>query len=460
MDTELRGESKIRGLLRRDDAARIDRASPSDLTELVTETPTAPMQMAAVLRLEEPVRSQALRAELAMRIAGVPRLRQCLQPTPLGLGRPVWVDDAHFNIDRQLRHQQVRSPADETTLLEIAAAAAVDRLPRDHPLWSLTLVTDQVGACSALVLVMHHALADGIGGLAALAQLVDGAPRAPIAPFPAAPPSRTELFRDAVLSRLRLVASLPAAVLTLRDAATELRRGRSRRQKSNGGPARCSLNRPIGPLRRLAVARSDLESLADAAHRHGATINDILLTAVGGAVQFVLQTRAESVSTLVISVPVSARKQATAGRLGNQVGVIPVTVPTSGTPLERLAAIAGITRADHHARGRGRSAALYEPAFRLLARIGIFQWFINNQRLVNTFVTNVRGPKTPLSLLGAKITEIVAISPIAGNVTVAFAALSYAGTLTITVIGDPERCPDLDDIAAELQRQLDQLAAA
>jgi diacylglycerol O-acyltransferase / wax synthase len=438
----------------------IDRVSANDLTELVTETATAPMQMAAILRLEEPVGCDVLRSELSRRVAAVPRLRQCLEQAPIGLGRPIWVDDAHFDINRQLYERQSPDPRDESTLLQAAAAAAVERLPRDRPLWALTLLTDQAGACSALVLVVHHALADGIGGLAALAQLVDGAPPTPNLPFPTAPPPRSALLSDAVRSRLGLVRSLRQAVPTLRDAATELRKGRSKRKGQTERPARCSLNAPIGRRRQLAIARCSLQSLAAAAHRHGATINDILLTAVAGSIQSALVGRGESVSSLVISVPVSARQEAAASRLGNQVGVIPVTVPTRGEPLDRLAAIAGTTRAEHYTSGRGASVALYGPAFRILARIGLFQWFINNQRLVNTFVTNVRGPKTPLFLLGARITEIIAISPIAGNVTAAFAALSYAGTLIITVIADPERCPDLDQIAAELQHQLNQLAAA
>ncbi|WP_354531782.1 wax ester/triacylglycerol synthase domain-containing protein [Nakamurella sp. UYEF19] len=67
-------------------------------------------------------------------------------------------------------------PADETALLKVAAAAATHPLARDHPLWSITLVNGLEGRHSALFLVIHHVLADGIGGLAALAMLIDSAP--------------------------------------------------------------------------------------------------------------------------------------------------------------------------------------------------------------------------------------------------------------------------------------------
>ena len=172
----------------------------------------------------------------------------------------------------------------------------------------------------------------------------------------------------------------------------------------------------------------------------------------------VLRARGELADGFVISVPVSARAKTSSGQLGNQVGVIPVTVPTTGPSVRRLATIAGVTHAAPHPSGRrGSSAAVLGAAFRGLARIGLFGWFIAHQRLVNTFLTNIRGPREPLTVLGTRIDEIVAISPIAGNVTVAFAALSYAGTLTVTLVADPDACPELDGLAAALQRELDEL---
>jgi hypothetical protein len=165
------------------------------------------------------------------------------------------------------------------------------------------------------------------------------------------------------------------------------------------------------------------------------------------------------VDRLVVSVPVSARRQASATRLGNQVGVIPVEVPTAGDPLHRLPAIARTTRARKAAQ-RGASAALVAPAFRILARLGLLHRLVDRQRLVNTFVTNLRGPAERLSFLGMPVAEVIPVSGTTGNVTVAFAALSYAGTLVVTVVADPDGCPDLPVLAAGLQRQFDILAAA
>jgi hypothetical protein len=103
---------------------------------------------------------------------------------------------------------------------------------------------------------------------------------------------------------------------------------------------------------------------------------------------------------------------------------------------------------------------LLAPAFRILARLRLLRWFIDRQRLVTTFVTNVRGPAQPLTFLGTSITDLVAVPGITGNITVAFGALSYAGHLTVTVIADPDHCPDLPQIARAVQRELDALTAA
>ena len=74
---------------------------------------------------------------------------------------------------------------------------------------------------------------------------------------------------------------------------------------------------------------------------------------------------------------------------------------------------------------------------------------------MNTFVTDLRGPTHRLAVLGSPITDVIVVPGLAGNVTVSFAALSYAGTLTITILVDPDRWPDLSALAQDLQAELD-----
>lgn len=434
-------------------SAPIERASPTDLMELASDAGGAPMQVGAVLVLgaAAPAGLPAVRDAIAERMRAIPRLRQHLVATPPGCGRPVWVDVAEFDIRDHVRELACPGPADEPALLALAAELMTERLPRDRPLWAATLVSGLAGGRSALVVVFHHVLADGIGGLAVLARLVDGAPEPPAVAFPRRAPAARELLADALLSRVRAVGRLAAGVRRLRSAAGELGTGRRAVR-----PPRCSLNRPTGPRRALAVARADLAAVRAAGKAHGATVNDVVLAAVAGALHAVLRSRGETADTFVVSVPVSARRADSTARLGNEVGVMPVAIPAAGDPSSRLTAIGRITSSRKSATP-GASAALLGPAFRALARIGALRWFIDRQHLVTTFVTNLRGPDRPLSFLGAPVTAVIPVGTITGNVTVAFAVLSYAGTLGVTVIADPQSCPDLPVLAAALQDELDVL---
>jgi WS/DGAT/MGAT family acyltransferase len=435
----------------------VQRASLNDVTEIATETPTGPQQIAAILRLGGSISSSNARQALAQRLPAVPRLRQRLVSTPVGLGRPIWIDDAEFDFNQHVEEHVVREPSSEATALRVAATTAVDPLPRHRPLWRLTLILNDAGACHALVLVVHHVLADGIGGLAALDGLFDQAAVEAPTSFPAPPPSHAELLRDVIVNRLHSLRSLPVAARQLPTAVAELRGGRAKRHPQHHTPPRSSLNQPISRRRQLATARANLIDTLATAHRHSATVNDVLLAAAAGALAAAARERGEFPDRLVISVPVSARRATTTAHLGNQVGVIPVAVSTTRDPLERLREIAVTTRTGRDSHRQGASAAVLGVGFQLLARIGVFPWFINHQRLVNTFLTNLHGPEEPLYFLDRKIVDIIAISPIAGNVTVAFAALSYAGILTITIIADPTTCPDLELLAAAYQQQLDDL---
>jgi hypothetical protein len=100
---------------------------------------------------------------------------------------------------------------------------------------------------------------------------------------------------------------------------------------------------------------------------------------------------------------------------------------------------------------------LLAPVFRVLAVLGALRWLIERQHLVTTFVTNLRGPETPVSFLGATVSEVVPLNAVTGNVAVAFAVLSYAGTLTMTVTVDVDAFPDSRFLVDALQDELDVL---
>jgi diacylglycerol O-acyltransferase len=328
---------------------------------------------------------------------------------------------------------------------------ARERLPDDRP-------CGQRGSyrstqCRQRSSVFHHVLADGIGGLAVLAGLVDGAEETPEREFPRPAPATSRLALDALRSRVRGLSRLPRAPARVGAAVKELR--------ATGGTqaARCSLNRPTGPDRRLAVATVELAAVVDVAHDYGGSVNDVVLSAIDGALLTLLAGRGEQVQRLVVSIPVSRRQATTAAELGNQVGVAPMELPALTDRVERLRVIVA-RRALIRSAPRRASADLLLPLFDGLARLGAFRWFVNRQRLVNSFVTNLRGPEDLLCFVGSPVTAIFPIGAISGNVSVAFAVLSYAGTLTVTVVADPDAVPEVGVLCTALQQELDAYAYA
>ncbi len=432
----------------------IERVTPEDLTNLTTDVGSAPMQVGAVLFLGTAgaFDTEAAVDAIAERIRSVPRLRQRLESVPPGCGRPIWVDDADLDLSRHVTVRPCPGRGDREAVLTAAARILETPLPRDRPLWSATFITGLADGATALVIVFHHVMADGIGGLAVLASLVDGAPDAAGAEFPRSPPTPAELVVDAAHERFLALGRLPVRARQVRLTVSELRAATSQRA------APCSLTRPTGPRRRYGIVSTALDPVHRSARANGVTVNVVLLAAVAAAFGDLLASRDESIDAVVASVQVSGRRATTADELGNTVDAIPVRLSVAGDPRRRLESTSVAMR-DALQTPRGASAALLGPAFRLLARLRLFNWFIDRQRVVHTFVTNLRGPAGRLHFLGAPITGAVALSVVTGNVAVSFAALSYAGTLTVTIITDPDVVPDLEVLRDAVEQRLAELVS-
>jgi diacylglycerol O-acyltransferase / wax synthase len=414
-----------------------ERVSKADLMQFAIGDGGKSGQVGVVLILEAgPGGSVAdARRLLAERIRLIPRFRQRLYRPPPGRGRPYWADIPAFDALSHIAEVACPPPGDDRALFDVAAACLTTPLPTDRPLWSATFVTGLTRGRTGLIIVADHVIADGVAGLAVLGRLADP----PAAGSPACgSPAPAEAPSGPAGSRSR----------GMRAGLAEL--GGLRRPHL---AVRTSLNRPTGPRRRIDVVPADLAAVREFAHEHGGTVNDVVLGVVAGALRDMLAARGEQLKEVTISVLVSARPGTSDGELGNQIGVMPVTVPTDGELGDRVTRIAAITR-QRKSRARGSSATLLVPAFLLLARAFLLRPFVNHQRFVNTFVTNLRGPDTPLSLGGRPVDAVIALPATTGNVTVTFGALSYAGVLRVTLLSDPARVADIGRLTLAVTREL------
>lgn len=444
----------------------MDRLSPQDLITLWPEQVGSPQDMGVLAVLDRGQVSpaggrpllDAVRDQVGARIYLTPRLRQVIHGPAPGLGRPVWVDAPRFDIRRHVREHPLPAPGDEAHLL--ATVEELGRTPLDptQPLWAMWLLPGLADGRTGLYVRVHHALADAAALVALLGAILDTSPTTPAgaAPpwTPAAPPTARELFED---NLQHCSAELSRAAHALgHPADREPRAGGARAVLASTGIApwapRSSLNRPIGRDRRLVVVRHDLASLRDAAHRHEASINDVLLAAMAGGLGELLRLRGERTDGVVLRaiVPIALPHRAQARQQGTVLGQMIVPLPLAGgDAVGRLRLIARYT-ADLKRSPRPRRLPVVRS--RTLQRVAMT--VAAHQRAYNVYVANVRGPNTPLLLAGAKLLDVFPIVPLLGNLTLGVGALSYAGQLNILTVGDRITCPDVDVFTEALNGEL------
>ena len=405
----------------------------------------------------------AARTAVEARLHMLPRFRQILYEPARGLGGPLWVDFAAFDIRDHINVVAVAPPGDEAQLLATVEMLRRRRLDRSRPLWEMWFLPGLSDRRVGLFVRWHHVVADGIAGVAAVSALLDALPDAvtpdPHSWTPTARPSRARLLIDNVRMRSRVLARAVSAAAHPDEQVRRLRHGWPAVRElvaAQPGPV-TSLGRLVGTGRTLALVRSRLADVKAIAHVHDATINDVLLAATAGGVRRLLQSRGETVENLSVPVyvPVSLRLggggSARGGNLISQM-VIPLPVGESD-PAKRLRQIA----AESSTR-KGLPRAALGGVFRNKLVAGAMLKLIARQR-VNIVSADLPGPPVPLYFAGAKVLEVFPLVNLIGTVSLGVAALSYAGTFDIMVVADADAYPDLDVLAAGVRDELGVLAA-
>jgi diacylglycerol O-acyltransferase len=456
-----------------------DRLTGLDASFLHLEDENAHMHVAGVLIFEgDPPDQAEVAAALEGRLHLVPRYRQKLAFVPLNQGRPVWVDDPHFNLDYHVRKTALPEPGSEEQLRNLAGRVFSQRLDRDKPLWEMWIVEGLEGGRFAVLSKTHHALVDGVSGVDIASVLFDTQrePEAPADPggkWLAAPaPSRAHLFGNALAERLsepgEIIRGVRAALRTPRRVAVSAYEslvgiGAMAWAGLNAAP-HTIYNQPIGPHRRFNWVRMSLDDVKAIKNELGGTVNDVMLTIVAGALGRHLRRRGQETEGLVLKtmVPVSVRADLERGALGNKVTAMMAPLPVgTDDPVEALdlisASMKGLKESGQ-AVGAQRLTELsgFAPptvmaqASRVMAR----------QRFFNLVVTNVPGPQFPLYLMGREMTDMFPMVPLASGQAVGVAIMSYNGNVNFGLLGDYDLMYDLDELTEDFNESLAELASA
>jgi len=438
---------------------------PEELSQHVSETDAFTLQLERDPGLRATIVAVALldcspdwdrlveRVNRATRL--VPTFREKLVVSPLRLATPRWVPDGDFDLSWHLRRVRLPEGGDLPELLDLARIAAMDAFDHDRPLWEFTLVEGMADGRAALVLKVHHALTDGIGGVQVAAHVVD-LDRAGVemGPMPAAAKVGRGLpFGDlfeALGYDLRRAADLGRGAVRAAPGATLGAVRNLVGTASDIAADLLSVWRMVRPItftrspvmrdRRLErhfemvdVAVSDLH---DAGAAVGATLNDAFVAGIAGGMRLYHEHHCACISELRVTMPISVRaKDDAAG--GNHVTLARFDLPVGVTdPRARMASVHEICQKERHEPAINHSE-LIAAALNLLP-VGVTAGML---RHVDLLASNVPGFDIPVYVAGAKVEGFYPFGATLGsaaNITL----MSYDGTCNIGVNTDVGAVPD------------------
>ncbi len=453
-----------------------ERMSSVDTAWLRMDSARNLMMIVGVFVFERRVSRDEIAGLLQARLLQFQRFRQRVESDAIGHH---WVDDERFSIERHLKRARLGRGAGDRALQRLTARLAVQPLDPAHPLWQFHLVEDYEGT-SAMVTRMHHCIADGIALVRVMLSLTDAlAPAAdprrddegeaeagdanPWEPFlkpitrgtvAAIGATSTLLTKslDAVAHPDRLADYAQVGSRALRDTLSILLMPEDTRTCLKGTPAG-----------RKAFAWNDplpLDEVKAVCKGMGASVNDVLLSCVAGALRRYLRARGEPVAEdceFRAMVPVNLRPASEpVHALGNRFGLVPLCLPVGiANPIARVAEV------------RRRMAELkagYQPiiAYVLLGAAGVLPHALQTQVLEylgnkgSAVMTNVPGPAQRIAMAGVPLSRMMFWVPQSGDIGIGVSILSYAGGVQFGVMSDVALCPDpqaiIDGFAPEFER--------
>lgn len=431
--------------------------SHGDAAWLRMDSPTNLMVINSVLWFDDPIAAEAVRTVLEEKLVG--RFRRFRQRVVAEHGT-WWEDVPDFDVSDHIHRVVLPAPGGRGELEALVAAYLTVPLDRARPLWDLYVVDDYLGG-TALYFRMHHCIADGIALTRVLLSLTDdGEAYAGVADDSAA--EHHGMFGELVSTVVHgAVATVthPTHVLDLASAGISDVRALTKLLVLP--PDNRYWGRKTGLEKQ--VVWSDpipLDLVKQTAHATGTTVNDVLLAAVSGALRADRERAGKAVHDVRVLVPFNLRpldKPLPSG-LGNQFGLVYLDLPlTRGTPQERLAEMARRMQAIKH-------SAEGVVSFGILDLVGQAPSIVEKAAIEvfaakgSAVMTNVPGPRQPVTLAGSRLTGTIGWAPTSGSIGLGLSIFSYAGEIVVGLASDRTQLEDgrvlIDDMMEELQSLL------
>jgi WS/DGAT/MGAT family acyltransferase len=407
--------------------------SSADAAWLHMDRPTNLMVINSVLWFDEPVDWNAYKEIVRERL--VERFDRFRQRPVEGITGPHW-EDVELDLDLHLHHVALPSPGDRRALQEFVSDRVATPLDRSRPLWDVYLI-DGFGEGAAVLTRMHHCIADGIALARVMLTLTEDAELSDV------------LFGESRgSSRVRAVAELAGSVVRHPRRAV----GGAIGDAFTAAKLLFPSFDPSSPIKgeqhaahRVAWCHPvDLRRVKRAAHALDATVNDVLVSAVAGALRG--PDMPDEVHALV-PFNLRALDEPLPPGLGNRFGLVVLALPVGiEDPVERTLEVKRRMDAIKHGHEGAISYGILELMGHTPATVEgrLIDYFSAKGSMV---LTNVPGPRRPLSVAGTRLAGVLVWAPCSGSIGMSVSIFSYAGRVTVGFLTDAGLVPDPGSLA-------------
>jgi WS/DGAT/MGAT family acyltransferase len=463
--------------------------SELDASFLYLESETAPMHIGGIYLFDASERDKPLAFStfvtyLRSRLHVVPLFRQRLKEIPFRLGRPYWIDDPDFSIERHLAYVNLGDNGDQASLMKLASRILEQPLKRDRPLWHITFVDGfrssehpEKQGDFALIIKLHHAAIDAFSGEEIIAKLLEYGPDPrridpPRKWTPGPAPSDERVILQAGANLVRKPLQITSVAFSAAEATA---RGLIQKQMRKlplpfpfFSAPHSPFNRQITANRQIVSGSVDLSRLkAIKATLGSVTLNDVVLGLCAETLRrYMLEQKLVTDRSLVAMTPISVRSSSLRKATGNQMSAMLLDLATNEPdPASRIRRIhwnAVESEPYREAIAADRLTELLPSTMlalsaRLYSELQIAQRY---QPVFNLPITNVPGPQVPLYLQGAKLTSQFNTAPLFDSMGLVIVAVSYQGSLTINFTLCPDVVAEGESLKTLLEESLDAIESA